>query len=258
MYLMYVDESGDTGVVNSPTNHFALSSLIVHELRWDEALQRLIAFRRRMRDRYDLKMTDEIHASRMINKPGPLVRIARNDRLSILRAFMDEITQLVDVNSINVVVDKCPGDTSDGVFDRAWQALIQRFENTLSKRNFPGPANADERGLLICDQTDVRLNRLLRKMRRFNPVPNQRAFGPGYRDLRLKYIIEDPVHRDSRSTYFLQAVDTMAFFLYQAVVPNSFIRRRGARKYFLRLLPILCTVATKENVYGVVHLRCKK
>lgn len=38
MHLMYVDESGDTGVTNSPTKHFALSSLIVHELHWEAAL----------------------------------------------------------------------------------------------------------------------------------------------------------------------------------------------------------------------------
>ncbi|HXA18875.1 MAG TPA: DUF3800 domain-containing protein [Thermoanaerobaculia bacterium] len=255
MYIMYVDESGDTGVSKSPTKHFALSSMIIHELRWEATLQQLIEFRRRIRDKYGLKVAEEIHASAMISKPGPLARISRNDRLSILRAFLDEITRLPDVNSINVVIDKRSTDTSDAIFDRGWRTLIQRFENTLSKRNFPGPANPDERGLIICDQTDSRLNRLLRRMRRYNPVPNQETFGPGYRDLRLKYIVEDPVHRNSKDTYFLQAVDTIAFFLYQAVAPSEFIRRRGARKQFLRLLPVLCTVATKDNPYGVVHLK---
>jgi hypothetical protein len=255
MYLMYVDESGDTGVTNSPTRHFALSSLVVHELRWQAALQQLIDFRHRMRDKFGLKMTEEIHAAGMINKPGPLVRIPRNDRLTILRALVDEITHLPDVNAINVVVDKHPTDTSDLVFDKAWRTLIQRFENTLSYRNFPGPANQDERGLLICDQTDARLNHLLRRMRRYNPVPNQGSLTGGYRDLRLKYIIEDPVHRDSKDTYFLQAVDMIAFFFYQVLAPNAFIRRKGARMYFKRLLPVLCTHANKENPYGVVHLR---
>jgi len=191
----------------------------------------------------------------MINKPGRLVRIKRNDRLTILRALIDEITHLPDVNAINVVVDKRETDTSDIVFDRAWRTLIQRFENTLSHHNFPGPANPDERGLIICDQTDQRLNQLLRKMRRYNPVPNQSSLAPGYRDLRLKYIIEDPVHRDSKHTYFLQAVDTIAFFFYQVLAPNAYIRRRGARMYFKRLLPVLCTFASRENKYGVVHLK---
>jgi hypothetical protein len=255
MYLMYVDESGDTGVLNSPTKHFALSSLVVHELRWQAALNQLIDFRRRMKEKFGLKLMDEIHASKMITRPGDLVRIKRNDRLTILRAMIDEITHLPDVNVINIVVDKHADDTSDMVFDKAWRTLIQRFEQTLSYRNFPGPSNADERGIIICDETDARLDRLLRRMRRYNPVPNKKSFGGGYRDLRLKYIIEDPIHRDSRSTFFLQAVDVIAYFLYQELAPNAFIRKRGAKKYFRRLLPVLCTAATSTNQYGVVHLR---
>lgn len=144
MYLMYVDESGDTGVLNSPTKHFALSSLVVHELRWQAALQQLIDFRRRMRDRFGLLLAEEIHASGMINKPGPLVRINRNDRLTILRALVDEITHLPDVNVINVVVDKRPSDSSDIVFDRAWRTLIQRSRTrsrTITSRDLRTQTN---------------------------------------------------------------------------------------------------------------------
>lgn len=99
MYLMYVDESGDTGIVNSPTKYFALSSLIEHELRWQACLNRLIAFRRRMRDKFGLKLDEEIHAAAMINHPGDLVRIRRNDRLTIIRGFAEEIATLPDVSS---------------------------------------------------------------------------------------------------------------------------------------------------------------
>ncbi len=63
------------------------------------------------------------------------------------------------------------------------------------------------------------------------------------------------MHRDSKHTYFLQAVDTIAFFFYQVLTPNAFIRRRGARMYFKRLRPVLCTFASRENAYGVVHLK---
>ncbi len=254
MYFMYVDESGDTGITASPTHYFCLSSLVVHELRWQECLNQLIDFRRRMKVRFGLRMREEIHAAQMINRPGELVRIRRNDRLTIIRAFADELTHLPDVNVINVVVDKRPTDTSEGVFDRGWRALIQRFENTISNHNFPGPANTDDRGLIICDQTDARLNKLLRKLRRYNPVPNQKSFGVGYRDLRLKYIIEDPVHRDSRDTYFLQAADALAFLVYQVLDPSSYIRRRGARMYFMRLDPILCKVGSTANAYGDVRV----
>jgi hypothetical protein len=119
MYLMYVDESGDTGVENSPTPFFVLSSLIVHELRWTDCLEQLIAFRRRMRATFGLRMNDEIHAAAMIRGPGDLARIRRNDRLTIVRMFADEIAKLPDLRSINVVAVKRPGDTSAAIFDRA-------------------------------------------------------------------------------------------------------------------------------------------
>lgn len=252
MYFMYVDESGDTGVVNSPTEYFVLSSLIVHELRWEACLNQLLEFRRRMRDAFGLKIHEEIHAAAMISNPGDLVRIPRNDRLTIIRMFADEIAKLPDVRSINVVAVKRPGDTSHSVFDRAWRALIQRFENTLANGNFPGPKNPEERGLVFCDSTDARLNMLIRRMRRWNPVPNQSQYGSGYRNLRLSYVVEDPIHRDSRKTYFIQTVDTIAYLIYQGKCPSSYIRRKDARRYFRKLKPIFLKRANWRNRFGIV------
>ena len=34
MFLMYVDESGDCGLQNSPTRYLVLTGLVIHELRW--------------------------------------------------------------------------------------------------------------------------------------------------------------------------------------------------------------------------------
>ena len=49
MYLMYVDESGDTGLANSPTRYFVLSGIVVDESRWREFINALVAFRRTLR-----------------------------------------------------------------------------------------------------------------------------------------------------------------------------------------------------------------
>ena len=66
MYLMYVDESGDTGLVDSPTRYFALSGIIVHESAWRQFLERLIAFRKTLRSVYGLPVRAEIHTSTRI------------------------------------------------------------------------------------------------------------------------------------------------------------------------------------------------
>ena len=253
---MYVDESGDTGLKNSPTDYFVLSGLVVHELKWQATLQQLINFRRRMRVTYGLKMDEELHATQLIQSPGRLARIPKYNRLAIIRNFASEIGQLEDCNIINIVVDKTNKDplTYD-VFQAAWNALINRFENTMRFRNFPGPQNADDKGLLMPDQTDnKKLTQLLRKMRYFNPTPNIQAYGSGYRNLAITYIIEDPSFRDSSFSYFIQAVDTAAYLLQQKLNPNSYMRAKNGDRYFEKLEPVLCKVASRADRLGIVRL----
>lgn len=170
MYLMYVDESGDPGMVNSPTRYFVLPGLVVHELSWLATLDSLIDFRRRMRDTFGLKLREEIHAAHFIRGSDELSRIPKHDRLAILRHFADELATLPGVTVINVVVDKHGKAPTYDPFEKSWQALIQRFENTIGYRNFRGPANADDRGMIFPDGEPLKkLDQLLRKMRRHNP-----------------------------------------------------------------------------------------
>lgn len=253
MYLMYVDESGDIGLNNSPTDIFVLSGVVMHELRWRDYLDQLIDFRKRMLKKYNLHMRDEIHASYFINRPGTLVRINRHDRLSILRLFAEELANMIDLNVINIVVNKKNKPIDYDVFERGWQALIQRFENTISYKNFKGPSNPDERGFIISDNTDgKKLTNLVRRMRRYNPIPNQNRIG--YRNLVLRNTIEDPSLRNSAESYFIQAADLTAYLLFQNKFPNKYMKKTAGDKYFYRLDPILCKVASQINRYGVVEL----
>jgi hypothetical protein len=255
MYLMYVDESGDVGIKNSPSRYFVLSGLVVHELRWLPYLDRFIDFRRRMRDMYGLYLRDEIHAAAMINNPGDMVRIKRHNRLAIIRAFADELATMSNLNIVNVVVDKSGKNDNYDVFQNAWRTLIQRFENTVSHRNFSGPHNPDERGIIIPDNTEgQRLIQLIRRMRRYNPIPSRSEYGGGYRDLRLQTIIEDPWLKDSGDSYYIQAVDVCAFLLYQKLAPSSYMKKKSGYNYFDKLEPILCKVASKKDSMGIVWL----
>ncbi len=242
MYMMYVDESGDTGLGNSPTRYFVLSGVIIHELQWRIVLDRIVDFRRRMKNKFTLKLREEIHAAHMLNSPGELVRIPRNDRLTILRHFADEIASLPSISIINIVVDKRGKPSNYDVFENAWRALIQRFENTIVHHNFPGPRNADDKGMIFPDATDVKkLTRLIRRMRQYNPVPNHH--GLGYRNLQLTQVIEDPIFKNSELSYLIQVADLSAFLLYQKLSPSAYMRKKGASNYFSRLDNVLCKVA---------------
>ena len=252
MYFLYADESGDVGTASSPGSFFCLSGFVVHELRWHETLEAIIDFRRWLRDKYGFKLREEMHATEFVHKPGKLARIPKSIRLKIMKSTLDFQASLPDVSIINVCVDKQTKTIGHDVFDIAWTTLIQRFHNTLSHKNFPGPQNPDDRGLLVVDRTEeLKLRRLSRRMRRYNPVP--KAYGAGSVAIPVTTLVEDAVHRDSAHSYFVQLADINAYFLYQRYCACKYIRKKGAKNYFNRLRPRLCTVASRTHPDGIVE-----
>lgn len=252
MYFIYVDESGDVGLNRSPTRYFALSGFVVHELSWHDTLEKLIQFRRKLKNDYGLKLREEIHAAHFIHNPGELQRIPKSLRLRLLRDVIDFQTSLPDVNILNVVVDKQGKSAGTDIFEMAWQTLIQRFQNTIQNKNLPGPKNEHERGMLVVDRTDEKKLRLLsRKMRRYNPVPS--SAGSGFLLKPITMVVEDAVHRDSIHSYYIQLADVNAYFLLQKHDPCSYIKRKGGRNYFDRLDSVLCKLASSKDPQGIVR-----
>ena len=176
MYLMYVDESGDTGVSPGSSDFFILTGLVIHELRWHDILNSCIDFRRSMKAATGFKLREEIHAQIMVNgRINDFHGIERNQRFMILRNTIDWVASQDSIGIITVIVQKECFTDPKTVFLRGWSTLLQRFENTMNAHNFPGPGNPDERGLIIADNTSGEdLRNLQRKMRRYNPVPNIR------------------------------------------------------------------------------------
>lgn len=266
MYFMYVDDSGDCGMPQdgSPSNLFCLAGLVVHELRWKDTLAELTRFRRWLMHRYGVNIEDELHAAEMISKPSKLApsiqRLKKHERLAIIRNFADAIAMLADVSIINVIVDKRSGrvPNKDEVFRWAWYALFQRFENTIRYQNFPGPKNADDRGVIFPDNTDgQKLKKFLDTMRRRNELTVRQRSGAFYiKDEPIRTIVEDPILRDSRESYFIQAADCAAFLLKQNAEPSTYMKRHGGKYYLGRLDPVLCKRASDKDPMGkgIVHL----
>lgn len=249
---MYVDESGDSGLINSPTEYFVLSGLVVHESRWRDFLAALIALRRKLRASYGLPVRTEIHAAHFINKKP--IDLPRNTRLATLRVTIDELAKLDYVSITNVVTKKAGKAADYDVFLRAWQTLFQRFENTLTAGNFPG-GHRDDYGIVITDATSgKKLSQLVRKMAVINYIPNNAWFGVGSRNLPITRVIEDPYGKDSAHTLPVQMADVAAYFLHQKYKPSAYIKRHHAETYFDRLQPVLNRVASRNNALGIVEL----
>jgi hypothetical protein len=265
MYIMYADESGDTGLPasGSPTRYFCLSGVVVHELRWKEVLGRLTQFRRWLRHKYSIHLEDELHHAEMVGKTKKLSqtisRLPKHQRLGVIRHHVDEIARIHDLRVINIVIDKINPkiSSSDDVFRSSWYRLFQRFENTIQRRNFPGPSNSAECGMVFPDRTDGnRLRRYLNQMRFRNPlrIPGQIAGSFTYSDKPIQTIIEDPIVRDSHHSYFVQVADLCAFLLKRYIEPSGFMKKHGANVYFRRFEPILCRVASLTDPLGIVRL----
>lgn len=251
MFIMYVDDSGDPGANTAVTDYFILTALVVHELRWNDFINNLVAFREHLRDTKGLKLRHEIHSVKFISGRSPINSlIKKNDRLDILKQCLDWLARQPDISVYSVIVDK-KKNMGPGIYELAWERLTQRFENTISYKNFPGPTNADERGIIISDRSDEKkLRRLVRKMHKYNPVTSHMG---GYRNLKLQYIIEDPNFRDTEYSYILQMVDVASYFLMQKYKPNKYIRKKGARNYYDRLSPVLNKYVVKSGT-GIVEI----
>ena len=171
----------------------------------------------------------------------------------ILRNTIDWIASKQELSLLTVIVKKYGFSSKEEVFELAWKTLIQRFENTLEKRNFNGTKNATDKGIIIADNTDVdSIRKIYRKMHVINPIPSY--FG-GFRNLPIQFVIEDPVFKDSKQSYFVQLADITAYFTMQYLSPNKFVKRQGAKKYFERLEPIIIKQASPSDKFGRVWIK---
>jgi hypothetical protein len=252
MYLMYVDESGDSGLANSPTDYFVLSGIVVHEREWRSFMDTLLNFKRTMNALYGLPVRAELHAYEFVRKK--VYGLPKHVRLAILRHALDELAKIPSILITNVVVDKTTKGPGYDVFEAAWRTLFQRFENTLNNANFPGGFR-DDYGLVFTDVTNgTKLQKITRKMAVWNPIPNSAPYAPGYRNLPVVKVIEDPHGQNSDESMGVQMADVCAYFLHQRSKPNSYVRKQGARFYINRLAPVLNRHASRKNGWGIVEL----
>lgn len=252
MYLMYVDESGDTGRKAGSTRYFCLSGLVVHEANWRDLINRLLAHKRVLRQNYGLPVRAELHASEYMN--SQVFGLQKHDRLAILRNTLDEVAKIPFVSITNIVIDKQGKPAAYDVLQAAWGTLFQRFENTLGYGNFPGGFKKDF-GMVITDAVAGKsLMRLMRRMAVFNPIPNNSFHGPGTRNIPIVKIIEDPSGRDSEDSLPIQICDVAAYFLKQSIDPSVYMQKKSAQNYFSRLAPVLNTYASRTNKLGIVQL----
>src|SRR5690606_8589922 len=132
-----------------------------------------------------------------------------------------------DLNVFSVVVDK--SGRNDDIFELAWNTLIMRFENTISNKNFRGPSNTDDKGIVLSDNTEgQKLRKLIRKMRHYNTIPcNGRLYESGYCNLKINSVIEDPDLTDATYSLLHQISNVLEYCVRQKYEPNTYMKKKG-------------------------------
>ncbi|MCH7612744.1 MAG: DUF3800 domain-containing protein [Candidatus Marinimicrobia bacterium] len=253
-YLLYADASGDDGVYipgsnNSSTSYFAITGIIINIEQWQEVLNRMVGFRKELRDKYGFLMRKELKGANFFHlKNSDFFQNTNCDtrkrRLAAYHFIMQSfLTVLQEVKILNLFLDKTKSSLDPKrYFDICWGNFLERYQIFLDKNNGMGifiPDEGHEKGLI----------NLTRKLRKYNPVKSH--FGGSY-SFKLKSIVEDPFHRDSRDSYFIQICDLIVHTLFRKELPSNSFKRYNGHKLFNYIEPLLLKEATRKNDLGII------
>jgi Protein of unknown function (DUF3800) len=216
MYLSYMDDSGDPGVGGgSPTPTYTTACVFVRDQHWVSLFEDILGFRRYLRAAFGLRMRQEVKANELVQGTGPWSTLSLGDRVrkrGIYRAFMRFQAKAGTIKTFAVVVDKSNYQTPDDVRETAWRHTLERVEAFARHNN--------ETVMLVPDSGEYdRFRKVARRMRRYSQVGAMVGGGTLSRPL-ARYLIDDPVERDSAQSYFVQLADLNAYAAYRKERPD--------------------------------------
>lgn len=246
MHLFYADESYDS-------QRFVLTAMRVEVTQWRDVFTRVKDFRKELRSQFGIKLRKELHAQTFIRhcSDGASDRkLSIAERSQVFVCVLRFIASL-PTEIINICLNVTGGD-SNAAHRIALDRLFNRIQMNAT-RCIP-----QSHAIVIFDTGKERqVTKLARQLSVFNYIPSQFERwqdGSRTRNIVTDRIIEDPVFRDSRGSYFLQLVDFAAFaLLKREVPPTEFIARWGYEKTFSILEPVLCKAAHGRDPYGIVR-----
>ncbi|MCO8276502.1 DUF3800 domain-containing protein [Actinoplanes sp. TRM 88003] len=243
MLFAYIDESGDPS--GDPAHRgspaYTLGIVLVRGEDWVDAFDGLIALRRELRQNLGVPARAEVKASYLVRNDGPFTSLglSANQRRYIYRRHMAILAPL-RARAFAVFVDKQAMAAQGRLHetrDLVWETLFQRLTLTHD-RDVP-----DQRTpiLLVHDEgEDLTIRKLARKARRY--LTSGKAYGPpGTFRLSQRWLLDDPVSRQSHHSLFVQCADLVAYAATKRLIPGG---RRQTR---------VCPPATWEHLGDACH-----
>jgi len=212
MYISYVDESGDAGEHGSQS--FVLACVLVDAGNWPSIFDQVITFRRFLRSSFGVPVRAELKSKYLLRNEGPFRDRPLGEplRYRIYRQAM-RLQPKLGLQTFAIVINKRELRAREPGADpkeRAWTYLLQRLERfSESSRHAI---------VLIHDEGDERAVRALsRRARRAGGAGSH--FGTGHLARPFHGLVDDPVPRDSKQSYFLQFADLSAYAAFRRIYP---------------------------------------
>ncbi len=258
MFIAYYDESGDDGFPQYSSPLFVLSALYMHYQNWKDNYELIRQLRQRLSTNYGLPVKIELHTKSLILNKNPYRQLNLSDkqRIEIIEQFCETVGYL-KLKVVNVVIDKTKVRAAKyDVLDTALTYSVQRIENDLEKID---PAN---KFLIVTDEGRVgKMRTTTRKIQRINFI--QSKFGTGTYRKEIKSLIEDPLPKESRESYFIQLADLVATIVYWYKLAESGagnfhnrmpqeIDKDKLKDWMERIKPSLNLAASVSDSYGIV------
>lgn len=259
MRITYYDESGDDGFPLYSSPLFVLTGIYLHYMAWKGAYAAIRDFRSELRKRFGLPVKWEIHTSHLLlnKKPYDAMQLSVDERIRIIELCCELIASL-DLKIVNVVIVKSRIQNPDyRVLDTALTYSVQRIENDLRPALHP-----ENQFMIVTDSGRVgKMRKTTRKIQRYNPIPSK--FGPTTYRREIQSLIEDPLPKDSKESYFIQLADLVAYVVYLYAVTETGVGTFAKRmppevtpervKLWLETLkPSLNLEASQSDPYGIV------
>jgi len=220
--IAYVDESGDPS--GSPqrggSDSYALGVVVVRSEHWADAFDGLINFRRDMRQTFGIPFRSEIKASSLVRNEGPFKggRMSASQRRYVYKRHLDVMARL-NMRAFSVYTDKRQLEQRGALSQTrwlVWETLFQRL-SLMHDRDEPGSKSPV---LLMHDEgEELTIRGYSRKARRF--LTSGSAYGTGSLRLSQRWLIDDPVSRQSNHSYFIQCADLTAYASTKRMIPGG-------------------------------------
>jgi hypothetical protein len=259
MFLVYYDESGDDGFPSYASPLFVLTALYGPALDWRENFEIVAKFKHQLVKEGILPFKTELHTRELLTnkKPYTPLGLTGAQRVEIISRYCQMASQLNVRVITTAVIKPLIRATKFSVLDKALSYSVNRIETDM--RSSP-----ENRFLIITDEGRVaKMRSTTRRMQRINYVPSQ--FGTESYRREIHQLIEDPLPKDSRESYFIQLADMVAciFYLHLGVqTGHSGIPSRAPEEltpavlteWLETLKPIFNLNASRDHPYGLVTI----